>query len=131
MMLLLGHDKFSFIRLLRKNKSMVLYCTLLATAQSAKEKKEIEEKMSSDPDLASILHALTETEQEDLIQVRHVKMCLLNVVPTGSHVVFAKSTCIINIMYFTKKESYKLCCLRSIVHKNNEHNRVEFADHND
>lgn len=72
MMLLLGHDKFSFIRLLRKNKSMVLYCTLLATAQSAKEKKEIEEKMSSDPDLASILHALTETEQEDLIQVRQV-----------------------------------------------------------
>ncbi|RMX47508.1 hypothetical protein pdam_00002126 [Pocillopora damicornis] len=68
MMLLLGHDKFSFIRLLRKNKSMVLYCTLLATAQSAKEKKEIEEKMSADPDLASILHALTETEQEDLIQ---------------------------------------------------------------
>ena len=70
MMLLLGHDKFSFIRLLRKNKSMVLYCTLLATAQSAKDKKEIEEKMSSDPDLASILHALTETEQGDLIQVR-------------------------------------------------------------
>ena len=69
MMLLLGHDKFSFIRLLRKNKNMVLYCTLLATAQSAKDKKEIEEKMSSDPDLASILHALTETEQEDLIQV--------------------------------------------------------------
>ena len=75
MMLLLGHDKFSFIRLLRKNKSMVLYCTLLATAQSAKEKKEIEEKMSSDPDLASILHALTETEQEDLIQVKQFKMC--------------------------------------------------------
>ena len=44
MMLLLGHDKFSFIRLLRKNKNMVLYCTLLATAQSAKDKKEIEEK---------------------------------------------------------------------------------------
>ena len=70
MMLLLGHDKFSFIRLLRKNKNMVLYCTLLATAQSAKDKKEIEEKMSADPDLAPILHALTETEQGDLIQVR-------------------------------------------------------------
>ncbi|XP_015771701.1 PREDICTED: U5 small nuclear ribonucleoprotein 200 kDa helicase-like [Acropora digitifera] len=68
MMLLLGHDKFSFIRLLRKNKNMVLYCTLLATAQSAKDKKEIEEKMSADPDLAPILHALTETEQGDLIQ---------------------------------------------------------------
>ena len=49
---------------------MVLYCTLLATAQSAKDKKEIEEKMSADPDLAPILHALTETEQGDLIQVR-------------------------------------------------------------
>ena len=73
MMLLLGHDKFSFIRLLRKNKNMVLYCTLLATAQSAKDKKEIEEKMSADPDLASILHALTETEQEDLIQVCYKK----------------------------------------------------------
>ena len=48
---------------------MVLYCTLLATAQSVKEKRETEEKMEVDPDLASILHALTETEQEDLIQV--------------------------------------------------------------
>lgn len=68
-MLLLGHDKFSFIRLIRKNRSVVLYCTLLATAQSVKEKRETEEKMEVDPDLASILHALTETEQEDLIQV--------------------------------------------------------------
>ena len=69
LMLLLGHDKFSFIRLIRKNRSVVLYCTLLATAQSIKEKKEIEEKMEADPDLATILHALTETEQGDLIQV--------------------------------------------------------------
>lgn len=69
LMLLLGHDKFSFIRLLRKNRNMVLYCTLLAAAQSAKEKKEIEEKMEADPDLAQILHALTETDEGDLIQV--------------------------------------------------------------
>ena len=69
LMLLLGHDKFSFIRLVRKHKNMVLYCTLLATSQSAREKKEIEEKMEADPDLAPILHALTEMEQEDLIQV--------------------------------------------------------------
>ena len=32
--------------------------------------RSIEEKMSADPDLAPILHALTETEQGDLIQVR-------------------------------------------------------------
>ncbi|XP_032222645.2 U5 small nuclear ribonucleoprotein 200 kDa helicase-like isoform X1 [Nematostella vectensis] len=68
LMLLLGHDKFSFIRLLRKNRNMVLYCTLLATAQSSKEKKEIEAKMEADPDLAQILHALNETDKGDLIQ---------------------------------------------------------------
>ena len=70
LMLLLGHDKFALIRLLRKNHMVVLYCTLLASAQSAKERKDIEEKMETDPDLAPILHALTENVEEDLIQVR-------------------------------------------------------------
>jgi pre-mRNA-splicing helicase BRR2 len=69
LMLLLGHDKFALIKLLRKNRMTVLYCTLLASAQSAKEKKDIEEKMEIDPDLAPILHALTESVEEDLIQV--------------------------------------------------------------
>ncbi|XP_028391652.1 U5 small nuclear ribonucleoprotein 200 kDa helicase-like [Dendronephthya gigantea] len=68
LMLLLGHDKFALIKLLRKNRMTVLYCTLLASAQSAKEKKDIEEKMEIDPDLAPILHALTESVEEDLIQ---------------------------------------------------------------
>ena len=71
LMLLLGHDKFALIRLLRKNRMTVLYCTLLASAQSVKEKKDIEEKMETDPDLAPILHALTESVEEDLIQVRY------------------------------------------------------------
>ena len=69
LMLLLGHDKFALIRLLRKNRMVVLYCTLLASAQSAKDKKDIEDKMEADPDLAPILHALTENIEEDLIQV--------------------------------------------------------------
>lgn len=69
LMLLLGHDKFALIRLLRKNRMVVLYCTLLASAQSGKEKKDIEDKMEADPDLAPILHALTENIEEDLIQV--------------------------------------------------------------
>lgn len=68
LMLLLGHDKFALIRLLRKNRMVVLYCTLLASAQSAKERKDIEDKMEADPDLAPILHALTENVEEDLIQ---------------------------------------------------------------
>ncbi|XP_046850049.1 U5 small nuclear ribonucleoprotein 200 kDa helicase-like [Xenia sp. Carnegie-2017] len=68
LMLLLGHDKFALIKLLRKNRMTVLYCTLLASAQSAKEKKDIEVKMENDPELAQILHALTESVEEDLIQ---------------------------------------------------------------
>ena len=68
MMLLLGHDKFAFIRLLRKNRMVVLYCSLLANAQSADEKKVIEKKMEADSELAQILNALNEMEQEDLIQ---------------------------------------------------------------
>ncbi len=77
LMLLLGHDKFALIKLLRKNRMTVLYCTLLASAQSAKEKKDIEEKMEIDPDLAPILHALTESVEEDLIQVLAFLRCCL------------------------------------------------------
>lgn len=36
----------------------VLYCTLLATAQTEKEKMYIKDKMSQDPELAKILHQL-------------------------------------------------------------------------
>ena len=48
---------------------IVLYCTLLASAQSSEEKQKIEEKMRSDSQLIGILHSLErETEKNDLIQ---------------------------------------------------------------
>lgn len=45
----------------------VLYCTLLASAQSEMERKRIEEKMESDPDLSKLLHSLQETDKEDIV----------------------------------------------------------------
>ena len=46
---------------------LVLYCTMLAQAQTDEEKKSIEEKMTSDPELAGYLRALGATDKEDLV----------------------------------------------------------------
>ena len=57
-MLLLEHDKFDLIKLIRDNRHAILYCTLLARAQSVADKAAIEAKMSADDELAPILIAL-------------------------------------------------------------------------
>ena len=48
---------------------IVLYCTLLTMAQTIKERKDLETKMKVDPELAEILHQLSEEDQKDLVQV--------------------------------------------------------------
>lgn len=58
LVLLLGFNQFDLVKLLRSNRNLILYCTLLASAQSADEKRKIEEKMRNDPQLAGILQAL-------------------------------------------------------------------------
>ncbi|EFX60172.1 hypothetical protein DAPPUDRAFT_278961, partial [Daphnia pulex] len=59
LVLLLGFDQFDFIRTLRSNRQMILYCTLWTSAQSAEEKAAIEAEMrAGDPALAKILHSL-------------------------------------------------------------------------
>lgn len=68
LMLLLGHEKFSIIKKLRKNRMKVLYCTLLAAAQSDQEREEIEARMKTEPELYEILHQLLEGEMEDATQ---------------------------------------------------------------
>lgn len=68
LVLLLGFDQFDFIKVLRQHRQMVLYCTLLASAQSESDRKEIEIKMSSDSQLSTILQQLNETEKEDIIK---------------------------------------------------------------
>lgn len=68
LVLLLGFDQFDFIKILRQHRQMVLYCTLLASAQSEQDRKQIEMKMSNDSQLSTILQQLNETDKEDIIK---------------------------------------------------------------
>jgi pre-mRNA-splicing helicase BRR2 len=55
LVLSLGYDNFDFIRTLRRNRYLILYCTKLAKAGTAAEKEEIEAKMRSIPELSEAL----------------------------------------------------------------------------
>ncbi|KAE8618810.1 hypothetical protein XENTR_v10009514 [Xenopus tropicalis] len=68
LVLLLGFNTFDFIKVLRQHRMMIMYCTLLASAQSEAEKERIMGKMESDPELSKYLYQLQETEKEDLIR---------------------------------------------------------------
>jgi pre-mRNA-splicing helicase BRR2 len=68
LVLLLGYDQFDFIKTLTTHRYMILYCTLLASSQSASEKSKIEEKMRNDPELVWILQALSETDRNETVQ---------------------------------------------------------------
>ncbi|XP_052703482.1 U5 small nuclear ribonucleoprotein 200 kDa helicase-like [Crassostrea angulata] len=67
LVMLLGFDMFDFIKVLRQHRQMILYCTMLAQAQTDEEKKGIEEKMSADTELSGYLKALGATDKEDLV----------------------------------------------------------------
>lgn len=58
----LGFDQFDVIKIIRDNRQMVLYCTLLASAQTKKERNRIRDKMNSDSRLSWILKLLEENE---------------------------------------------------------------------
>ena len=55
----------------------VLYCTLLAMAETAKERKNLESVMRSDPELNEILSQLVEQNSEDLVHVCTLQMPIL------------------------------------------------------
>lgn len=59
----IGYEQFGFLRVLRRYPAMILHCTLLAQAQSDKERAEIESKMKADPKLSVILLQLRETSE--------------------------------------------------------------------
>lgn len=65
LVLLLGYDCFDFIRMLKKNREMILYCTLLASSQSEPERQKIREKMRGDANLVKILRQLDTGKNED------------------------------------------------------------------
>ena len=58
----LGFTQFDVIKLLRKQRHMILYCTLLASAQTGMERNKIRQQMMSDPSLHQILRQLEGTE---------------------------------------------------------------------
>ena len=64
LVVLLGFDCFDFIKLLKQNRHMILYCSLLASAQSEAEKRSIQDEMKSNPHLNKILRQL-DTVRDD------------------------------------------------------------------
>ncbi|XP_060524349.1 U5 small nuclear ribonucleoprotein 200 kDa helicase [Cylas formicarius] len=65
LVLLLGYDCFDFIKQLKKNRKMILYCTLLAKSQSETERQIIKDKMSEDSALSRILKQLETGKGEE------------------------------------------------------------------
>lgn len=64
LVVLLGFDCFDFIKLLKQNRQMILYCSLLASAQSEAERKSVQDEMKSNPHLNKILRQL-DTVRDD------------------------------------------------------------------
>lgn len=76
LVLLLGYDCFDFIKQLKKNRQMILFCTMLASSQSDKERSKIRERMKADANLAKILRQLDtgkNDEDDDMDGERKVK----------------------------------------------------------
>merc|ERR1719201_2371124 len=67
LIMLLDFDKFSFIKVLLRNRSKINYCTRLKQAQSDEERKAIEDEMSKDVDGGgpAILEAMYKTQSAE------------------------------------------------------------------
>ncbi|XP_050545887.1 putative U5 small nuclear ribonucleoprotein 200 kDa helicase [Daktulosphaira vitifoliae] len=66
LVLLLGYECFDFIKILKKNRLMILFCTLLASSQSESERQSLRKKMESDPFLSRILRQMDTKEVDDV-----------------------------------------------------------------
>lgn len=65
LVLLLGYDCFDFIKLLKKHRQMISYCTELASSQSEADRQRIRNSMNEDPTLAKILRQLDTGKGDD------------------------------------------------------------------
>ncbi|KAG8314078.1 hypothetical protein J6590_100657 [Homalodisca vitripennis] len=65
LVLLLGYDCFEFIKILKKHRQMILYCTMLASSQSELERQRLREEMSADSSLSRILRQLETVKGEE------------------------------------------------------------------
>lgn len=73
LVLLLGFSNFDLIRTIRANRNTVLYCSLLAQAQSTAEREKIEKIMKDDPELEKILLVLKDTRGKSDIVMEEQK----------------------------------------------------------
>jgi pre-mRNA-splicing helicase BRR2 len=74
---LLQFDKFELIKLLRNNRHVVLYCTMLARAQTPAERAAIEATMTADDELAPILSELQEGTKHDTAEEERARKAAL------------------------------------------------------
>ena len=65
LIILLGFEMFEFIKVLRRDRQMILYCTLLAQAQRQSDRAKILDKMKSDPKLSEILRKLETSQSKE------------------------------------------------------------------
>ena len=74
LVLSLGFDQFDFIRTLREYRHMILYCTLLAQAQTPAERAVIEKKMTELGEVTrKILKELREIDEKDIVETEREK----------------------------------------------------------
>lgn len=75
LVLLLGFDEFDFIRVLRAHRLTVLYCTLLAQAQTADERATVEARMEAAGEATQkILVQLRDVHEKDVVGTEKAKM---------------------------------------------------------
>ncbi|KAL3076890.1 hypothetical protein niasHT_039670 [Heterodera trifolii] len=72
LVLLLGFERFDFIKTLRQHRQMVYYCTRLKQAQP-EERETIEREMANRPELKKILDQLVEVAEEDIVTTERGK----------------------------------------------------------
>lgn len=71
---LLGVMHFDFIKILRRNRRMIVHCIELASAQTVTERDKVRSKMLADPELSKILRSLEgdsiDNKEESILVVK-------------------------------------------------------------
>lgn len=111
LVILLGYDCFDFIKQLKKNRQMILYCTMLASSQSESERQKIRNKMKDDPVLAKILKALDTGKgdddfEEDKFQSRKRKQENEELMDTDDNKLSSRKVLELDEMVFTQGSHY-------------------------
>ncbi|KAK2712756.1 U5 small nuclear ribonucleoprotein 200 kDa helicase-like [Artemia franciscana] len=78
LVMLLGFESFDFIKILKKQRYLILYCTLLNMCESEEDKEEIREEMKSKTETAAILRHIETGSAETVVESESAKMARQN-----------------------------------------------------